>query len=262
MIFVMLAGFGISVGVLISVQESMHFPTPAELSALDNVSQDLDSKQRHAVKKSRNSVLRVLSGRSTRAGIASMSGTYLTYNDKYYVLTAAHGIMGECEYFFVATSAEEIYDCVKYIEINLREDYAIIEIVKVNKRIPISLENIIPYNNQWKNELAILNETFYTGYPNSLGPLTFEGSVAGISGDQHVYLHSYAWPGSSGAGVFTREGNLIGIILALNVGFTDAGYDVLEDLVIILPLFKIDWELVYAMMEEPTDTGDTGDSGE
>jgi hypothetical protein len=261
-ILVMALGFAISLGVLVSVQESVRFPTAGELNHLDNVSKHLEQKEYLAVKKSRNSVLLVLSGRSNRDGFASMSGTYLTHDDKYYVLTAAHGILGECDHFFVATSDEEIYDCIKYIEINQRKDYAIIEIEHVEEREPLQLKKIIPKNNQWQSELAVLNSVFYTGYPNSLGPLTFKGSVAGISENQHVYLHSYAWPGSSGSGVFSREGNLVGIVLALNVGFTSAGYDVLEDLVIILPLFKINWDPVYENQDLTDDTGNTGDTAE
>lgn len=55
---------------------------------------------------------------------------------------------------------------------------------------------------------------------------------------------------------------MIGIVLALNVGLTGAGYDVLEDLVIILPLFKVDWNLVYEIMDEPSAAADTGDTAE
>ena len=55
---------------------------------------------------------------------------------------------------------------------------------------------------------------------------------------------------------------MIGIIIALNVGFTGAGYDVLEDLVIVTPLFMIDWDTAYEIMDEPELTGDTGDTGE
>jgi len=261
-ILVMALGFAISLGVLMSVQESVRFPTAGELNHLDNVSKHLEQKEYLAVKKSRNSVLLVLSGRSNRDGFASMTGTYLTHNDRYYVLTAAHGVSGECNRFFVAVNDDEIYDCIKYVEIDQRKDYAIIQIEKVAKRKPLEITKIIPKNSQWSSELATLNSVFYTGYPNSLGPLTFGGSVAGISEDQHVYLHSYAWPGSSGAGVFTRKGNLVGIVLALNVGFTSAGYDVLEDLVIILPLFKINWDPVYENQDLTDDTGNTGDTAE
>ena len=255
-------GFAISLGVLISVQENARFPSPAELDSMDNVSMHLDHKERMAVMMSRNSVLLVLSGRSDGDGFASMTGTYLSHNNKYYVLTAAHGVMGDCEHFFVAVNEDEIYDCIKYIDLNQRSDYAIVEIEKVTKRKPLEINKVIPKNNQWESELAVLNDVFYTGYPNSLGPLTFKGYIAGISDSQDVYLHSYAWPGSSGSGVFTREGNLVGVVLALNVGFTSAGYDVLEDLVIILPLFKINWDPVYQNQDSADDTGYAGDTGE
>ena len=255
-------GFAISVGVLWSVKESTRSPTILELQSLDNVSHSLPQHHYDSVMKSRKSVLLVMSGKVERAGFASMSGTYLNHNDKYYVLTAAHGIQGDCEYFFVATSAEEVYECIKYITIERSHDYAIVEIEEVKNREAVVLTEVIPRNSQWRTELAALNKVFYTGYPNSLGPLTFEGTVAGVSPDQYVYLHSYAWPGSSGAGIFSQEGNLIGIVLALNVGFAGAGYDVLEDLVIILPLFRVDWNLVYEIMDEPLAEADTGDTAE
>ena len=255
-------GFTISIGVLWSVKESARLPTTGELQSLENVSRALPHHHYDSVLKSRQSVLLVMSGKADEDGFSSMSGTYLSYKDRFYVLTAAHGINGECEYFFVATSDEEVYECIRYITVEHSHDYAIIEIEEVRARSPVALDRALPQNFQWRPELAALNKVFYTGYPNSLGPLTFEGSVAGISSDQHIYLHSYAWPGSSGAGIFSQEGNLIGIVLALNVGFTGAGYDVLEDLVIVLPLFKVDWSLVYETMEEPRAAADTGDSGE
>ena len=186
----------------------------------------------------------------------------MIHDGKFYVITAGHGIVGDCEYFYVATSEDDVYDCIKYIVVDKYIDYAIIEIEKVTDRIPIELKKNIPKNNEWRQEIAVLSEVFYTGYPNSLGPLTFRGSVAGVSDENYIYLHSYAWPGSSGSGVFGRDGNMIGIIIALNVGLTGAGYDVLEDLVIVTPLFMIDWDLTYEEMEKPSDAGDTGDTAE
>jgi hypothetical protein len=55
---------------------------------------------------------------------------------------------------------------------------------------------------------------------------------------------------------------MIGIVIALNVGFTPAGIDVLEDLVIVTPLFMIDWDTAYEIMDEPPPSGDTGDTGQ
>jgi len=262
MTLVMLIGFAISLGVHISVSENTRFPTESELRSLSNISEDLDSKEASIVKKSRGSILHVLSGTEEKDGFTQMSGTYVTHDGKFYVITAGHGIVGDCAYFYVATSEDNIYDCIKYVAVDKYIDYAIIEIEKVTGRIPIELTKSVPKNNEWRQEVAVLNEVFYTGYPNSLGPLTFRGSVAGVSGKNYIYLHSYAWPGSSGSGVFSYDGNMIGIIIALNVGFTGSGYDVIEDLVIVTPLFMIDWDLAYEEMEKPSAAGDTGDTGE
>ena len=256
-----LISFGVSLGLYISVSESIRMPTNSEMRSLDNISKDLNSKEKQAVTLSRHSILSVLSSGEQSNGFAKMSGTYMTYDNKFYVITAAHGIMGDCNAFFVATDSENVYDCIKYIIIDQRVDYAIVQIEEVKHRKPVKLKEVLPSNREWQQETSVLNEIFYTGYPNGLGPLTFEGTVAGISDDDYIYLHSYAWPGSSGSGVFSYDGNMVGIVIALNVGFTGAGYDVLEDLVIVTPLFMIDWDTAYDIMDEPPPANDTGDTG-
>ena len=262
MMLVMLIGCGISYGIYVSVTESIRMPTMAEMGDLDNISGDLNSKESHVVDLSRQSIVQVLTTSEKRSGFSKMSGTYAAYGDRFYVITAAHGVHGECEYFFVATTDDNIYDCIKYILVDQGVDYAIVEIEQIPDRQPVELTNVIPSNREWLQETSALNEVFYTGYPNGLGPLTFRGSVAGMSEQNYILLHSYAWPGSSGSGVFSYDGNMIGIVIALNVGFTPAGYDVLEDLVIVTPLFMIDWDTAYEIMDEPLPENDTGDTGE
>ena len=262
MLLVVFLGFAISIGIHVSISENQRFPTHDELVALDNISNELDSREARATLASRSSILHVLSAVKGRDGFAKMSGTYVAHDNKFYVITAAHGIQGDCDMMFVATDEEHIYNCIKYVIIDQRIDYAIIQIEEVPNRVPVELSDIIPSNREWGQEVSVLNETFYTGYPNGLGPLTFRGSIAGVSDENYIYLHSYAWPGSSGSGVFSIDGNMIGIIIALNVGFTPAGYDVLEDLVIVTPLFMIDWDTAYQIMNEPEPSVDTGDTGE
>ena len=262
MMLVMLIGCCISYGIYVSVTESIRMPTMAEMGDLDNISGDLNSKESHVVDLSRQSIVQVLTTSEKRSGFSKMSGTYAAYGDRFYVITAAHGVHGECEYFFVATTDDNIYDCIKYILVDQGVDYAIVEIEQIPDRQPVELTNVIPSNREWLQETSVLNEVFYTGYPNGLGPLTFRGSVAGMSEHNYILLHSYAWPGSSGSGVFSYDGNMIGIVIALNVGFTPAGYDVLEDLVIVTPLFMIDWDTAYEIMDEPPPESDTGDTGE
>jgi hypothetical protein len=191
-----------------------------------------------------------------------MSGTYIIHRDKFYVLTAAHGIIGDCEHLVVAAGTDILYECLRYIIVDKWIDYALIEIEEVSARTPVKLTEVMPSNREWKEEASTLNEVFYTGYPNGLGPLTFRGNIAGLSSKNYIYLHSYAWPGSSGAGVFSTDAHLLGIIIALNVGLAGAGYDVLEDLVIVTPLFMIDWETAYDIMEESSPIVDTGDTAE
>ena len=262
MLSVMAIAFAISLGIHISIAESLRAPTSAELRSLDNISGDLNQKETSTVERSRHSILHVLSGYENEDGFAKMSGTYVTYGDRFYVITAAHGVVGNCEQFFVATSADNVYECIQYVVIDQYVDYAIIEIEQVEHRRAVRLKDVIPSNREWKQEVSILNEAFYTGYPNGLGPLTFRGSIAGLSEENYIYLHSYAWPGSSGSGVFSYDGNLIGILIALNVGFTGAGYDVLEGLVIVTPLFMIDWDSAYEIMDAPAPINDTGDTGQ
>lgn len=258
MAIVVMIGFSVSLGIYISIEESLKFPQDHELRGLDNISRDLSARETRAVTASRNSILHVLSSREDSRGVSSMSGTYVEHEDRFYVITAAHGVSGDCTRFFVATDSDNIYDCVRYIVIDRFKDYAIIEIEQVAGRTPVKLKEIIPTNREWLQETAALNSVFYTGYPNSLGPLTFQGSVAGVSDENYIFLHSYAWPGSSGAGVFSYSGNMIGIIIALNVGYTAAGYDVLEDLVIVTPLFMIDWPAAYNIMDDAPTAYDTG----
>ena len=250
MAFVVAVGSATSLGVYFSVVESIKMPSNYEMGSLSNISKDLDYKEKRVVSDSRSSILIVMSSAENYDGYAKMSGTYVTHKGKYYVLTAAHGIVGECEYFFVATNEDDVYECIRYIIVDHDTDYAIIQVEKVEQRTPIDLRRAIPSNREWVQESSILNKVFYTGYPNSLGPLTFEGSIAGLSHDNYLYMHSYAWPGSSGSGVFSYDGNLIGVLIALNVGYTSAGYDILEDMVIVTPLFLIDWKTAFRIMEE------------
>ena len=89
---------------------------------------------------------------------------------------------------------------------------------------------------------TLLNRVVYSGYPNSLGPLTISGKVAGTDGGEFIYLDSYAWHGSSGSGVFNSGGKFIGHIVAVDVGTTEFGVQVLNNIVLVTPSYKINWE--------------------
>jgi len=75
--------------------------------------------------------------------------------------------------------------------------------------------------------------------------VTVEGKVMSYAHGDIVFLHSYGWSGASGSGVFNQNGQLVGYISALLVGESEHGIDVLEDVVIVVPLFNINWSIIY-----------------
>ena len=66
----------------------------------------------------------------------------------------------------------------------------------------------------------------------------------GYSPENHIYMHSYGWAGASGSGIFNTDGQLVGHVMAIIVGETAHGMNVLEDIVVVVPLFKVDWSVV------------------
>jgi len=108
----------------------------------------------------------------------------------------------------------------------------------------VDIHKQVPTSREWIDTFATFNELIYTGYPSNIGVSTFRGEVISYTHDDLVYLHSFAWPGASGSGVFNEAGQLVGHIMALAVGETEHGVDVLEDIVVVVPLFSINWSII------------------
>lgn len=202
-----------------------------------------------AIKKSRQSAVRVMSVSPDGEYISSASGTYIKYKGLYYILTVSHGLAGECEDTKIIVGAG-LYDCVRYAAVDYFKDYAIIEVGPIDGRRAINIPRDIPRDRRWGAHTSIMRNTFYTGYPNGLGPLTFDGTIVGYEGEHYVYIQSFAWSGSSGSGVFNDSGKLIGYILAISVGVSEYGFDVLEDIVIVVPLLNVDWSHLEVQGEQ------------
>jgi hypothetical protein len=212
------------------------------IQSSDNVSNLLDRRAALTVRKSRKSAVNVMSI-SEDGFISSSSGTYFVIGDRHYIITVSHGIVGGCASVRIL-SAGHMTECIRIAMIDRDIDYAIIEVEQIPARTPIRIPQEYPNNRDWERHLAIQRTVYYTGYPNGSGPLTFEGQIAGHDNSENIYMHSFAWPGSSGSGVFSETGEMIGLIVAISVGATDYGIDVLEDVVIVIPLYKIDWNML------------------
>jgi hypothetical protein len=205
-----------------------------------DVSDFYSTSHKKAIKKSRNSAVRLISIDIFNGSVSTFSGTYVKSYGSYFVVTVAHGMVGSCDSTKVVYE-QELYDCIKVIDINIENDYAIIQVEEISEREAVDIERDLPRRKQWNNVYSLLNKVVYTGYPNSIGPLSIDGSIAGASGNRFIYLYSYAWEGSSGSGVFDHRGKYIGHIVAIDVGSTDLGVQVLNNVVLVVPSFKIDW---------------------
>lgn len=242
---IFVVGFSLGTGAVYSVYKHLtDIPTREEIQDVENISKGLPEIERETVSLSRNSAIQILSVSPKTGTLANTSGTYFTADGRYFVVTVMHGLIGPCELTRIAVD-NEFYNCVEFIRTNPLVDYAIIEIEKIENRKPMKLSRHLPKSQQWKSVLSAQNKIFYTGFPNGLGPLTFSGNVIGYNDFDSLYINSYAWGGSSGSGVFSYDGKYVGCILAVDVGRTEHGVDVMEDIILVIPAFKMDWTGVF-----------------
>ena len=226
---------GVIFGLFLIITLSLH-PQPQSPYNYETTSRHYDINQKQAISRSVNSSVRVISMNTETGMVSALSGTYFTVNGNFYVLTSAHGIHGDCEDIGVF-SLNEMAVCIEIVKIDREVDYVIFEVGKLSNRKPLKIPNALA---NWKKSYNLLDKTYYTGYPNNVGPTSWTGNISGFTGE-YVIIQTYAWSGSSGSGVFDERGQLIGIIMALDVGQSMYGTQILNNLVIVIPIWKIDF---------------------
>ena len=227
--------FGVIFGLFLMTLLFLH-PQPESPHSYQTVSKQYDISQKQAITRSVNSAVRVVSMDMSVGSISSLSGTYFTFNGKYYVLTSAHGVLKGCSGLMIFHFNEH-GQCTKMVKLDRDADYAIFEVEKMDTRTAIKIPKALA---NWKKSYNLLDKTYYTGYPNSIGPTTWTGNISGFTGD-YLIIQTYAWSGASGSGVFDERGELIGLIMALEVGATEYGYQVLNNFVIVDPIWQVDF---------------------
>ena len=233
---------------LYKIQFNSKMPTFTEIKSLNNISSTLPSYARETIHKSRLSAVKVVSLEPEHGMFSVATGTYFTIKDRYFILTVNHGVPGECQYTKINVDGK-FFRCKEFIELNIVADYAIIEIDKIEGRKPIHILSSVPNGRDWKDALAILNKVYFTGYPNNVGPLTMSGEIIGYASGGLIYIRSHAWAGSSGSAVFTEQGEMIGYVLAVDVGQSEYGADILENILIVAPTYQIDWSAILHLGE-------------
>jgi len=172
------------------------------------------------------------------------SGTYMRVDKSFFVLTAAHVVDGLQSAIIHGRDGEIVIG--KIVLRNKDSDYAVISIPEIRTRTSI----------KWRprDEEVGLNAgtpVCYTGFPQNYDLLTITGELAGIvsKGDEdRLILHSYAWMGASGSGVFDMQGRLVGILVAAGVG--EWYYpQIIEDIVWVVPAYLIDETFLKLRLE-------------
>jgi hypothetical protein len=230
----------------VSVMAANNPPNWEQITADGNISNEYAADYRQAIYKSRQSAVLVESSNlGFWSGSSTMTGTYFMAEGHHYVITAYHGVHGPCWLLYVSHDSEK-QRCNRYVEMNEMHDYILIELSgPLSNRVPIRIPGDLPRGQEWRASYSILTNIIYTGYPNTIGPLTLKGDVVGYGDDEYLYVFSHAYGGSSGSGVFTRDGKYIGYVVAIDVGTTDiGGIDTLENIVLVAPAFNVDWQQV------------------
>ena len=226
--------------VALSIYKNYVDTLPTNFGNNSAIADVLPAAEKKTVKKSQRSAVQIASISEDKMSLSTSSGTYISLEGKYFILTVNHGINGPCKHTKIVVG-DAFYDCKRYVVSNLQNDYMVIEVDEIPTRTAIPIPKKIINFKQWRKSFAVMNRVYYTGYPNKRGPFTFDGRIVGYSERGMFVINSFAWGGSSGSGVFTHDGTLIGYVVALDIGVTEYGVDVLEGVVMVMPIFRVDW---------------------
>ncbi len=162
------------------------------------------------------------------------SGTYFKIDDRHLVVTASH-VVGDSPIVSVTgRNGEQVFG-TPVLEAE-HVDMTFILIPEMNSRTPMSYKPL-KYQDIDK---YVGEEVTYTGFPSHHDLLTIDGAIASHE-EGNLVMHSYAWPGSSGAGVFDFDGNFVGVVKAVDLGVWNYRIPpaLVEDIVWIAPAWGI-----------------------
>ena len=185
--------------------------------------------------RSREATVKVFSEREAGTGFGT--GTVFNYKGRTVILTAAHVVGGLGNRTTVSDGARKVEAQVVYLD--MIADLAVLTIDEQLDRKPLSLRPVK------KSSFNLGEDVFYSGFPNDSSLLTIRGYIAGIHPGEHLYMHSYGWPGASGSAVLDRHGRLVGVLFAVDVGTDMVGFPtIIEDVVVVVPIWKMNFDLL------------------
>ena len=190
---------------------------------------------------SRESAVKVTDLMSGRHG----SGTYAKIGKHYVVITARH-VAGDSPIFVIqGENGETVLGQLIYM--STTADLAVLKVPQLVTRTSAS------FKKAELEDFEVGDIVVYTGYPSSYELLTSVAMVSGYEVDYNaVLLQGFAWPGSSGSGVFDSRGKLRGIVVAIGTEEVN-GYSaqLIETLVYMTPINENDVSEIERILNSP-----------
>lgn len=188
----------------------------------------------------RDAAVRISDPTSTVFG----SGSYIKYAGRDLIVTAAH-VVGNNRTMIVY-ERDGIDPVVGHtIYVDAQNDMAFLLL-----DAPMESRDSIRTNLRRPQRLDAGDPIVYTGFPNRYDLLTIFGNVAGFTSQDNYVVHSYAWMGASGSGVYSKRGHLIGVLVAIDVArnpldrYGMAPPQLIEDVVHVIPIWKVDRDVL------------------
>lgn len=163
------------------------------------------------------------------------TGTLFNYKGKTVVFTAAHVADFGKNYPYLVQNIYGENKTAKLIYIDKELDFAVLSINDFEGITPIPFK-VRSFNLKNLTDL----EVFFSSYPAQHDVLTSRGRVAGFEGE-FILLNSVAWKGSSGASIFSRSGEFIGILFAISVDKPFGIPALIDNIIWVSPYDHINW---------------------
>ena len=217
-------------GVPVSPHTSQPEPTVEVINYFGDAFQILDvANLSRAEKRARTAAVKVKSLVIEGHG----SGTYMIMHGRRVVVTAAHVVRDETIMLVEGRGDEAVVGRVVFRD--EKADLAFIVVPEIKSRTAVRCRPQMVYD-----ERLVGADLTYTGFPSHHDLITIDGAIASHE-EGNLVMHSYAWPGSSGAGVFDFDGNFVGVVKAVDLGVWNYRIPpaIVEDIVWIAPAWGI-----------------------
>lgn len=172
--------------------------------------------------------------------IGAGSGNHFVHRGQKFMLTAYH-VIESCEEIKVIETNGLAYT-MKPVVVDKLLDWAVMKPER----------DLVLRPAKFKRTLPKLGEKIdMVSWPSDYGMVYTEGIV---SGQQYLsyYIQTFCWLGSSGASVFTDEGEFLGVLHGIKVGFYDPVMppQLLNGMCLVRPLASITDKQLYEALKD------------